>query len=374
MGNSAKVKVGAVAATVAALTVGLAGPAFADQQPRSTDVVGVGSDTVQYVANFVDDGSPNGLAGYNALNTARRVWSFDATADAAGRTAYKNGTSTALDSQVVLRAGTNPVARPNGSGSGIAALLADANHRIDFVRSSRLPTAAEQTTAAGTAGFGAGIHVFRIATDGLEIAVNNAATNAPVGLSAAELVNIYNGTWTTWGQIPGYTGSAPTNTIIPVIPQSGSGTRNDFLNDLKAANGGVAITLGANVKVAEEHDPAGITGQSAPADAIEPFSVGRYNLIQTGYLGTSAPANAVKLLTGTAPDASAAYVLNRSLYILVRDADVNSTTPMQVGGTLNFVKTLFGTSTSFYAKAANSGLFTAAGVTQSWADLGLASG
>lgn len=374
MRNSTKVKAGAVTATVAALAVGLAGPAFADQQPRNTDVVGVGSDTVQYVSNFVDDGAPSGLAGFNALNTARRVWSFDATADASGRTAYQNGSSTALATQIVLRAGSKPVNRPNGSGSGISALLTDAGHQIDFVRSSRLPKVSEQTTAAGTAGFGAGIHVYRIATDGLDLAVNNAATNAPLGLSAAELVNIYNGTWTTWGQIPGYTGPAPANTIIPVIPQAGSGTRSDFLADLQAANGGVAITLGANVKVAEEHDPAGITAQASPADAIEPFSTGRYNLIQSGYFGTASPANSVKLLTGTAPDAAASYHLVRNLYILVRDADVTSTTPMQVGGSLNFVKTLFGTATSYYAKAANSGLFTAAGVTQSWADLGLASG
>ena len=50
-------------------------------------------------------------------------------------------------------------------------------------------------------------------------------------------------------------------TIIPVIPQTGSGTRNDFLADLKAANGGVArdARRNPNPPTAEEHDPTGIT-------------------------------------------------------------------------------------------------------------------
>jgi ABC-type phosphate transport system substrate-binding protein len=369
-------------AAIAALTTGLAVPASADVQPRSTDAVAVGSDTVQYVVDFGADGSPTGLSGYNSTNTARRVVSFDATADASGRAGYQRSSTTALASTIVLRAGTPPVVRPNGSGAGITALLGDSTHKIDFVRSSRLPSPTEQATAAGTAGFGAGIHVYQIATDGLQIAVNATgaapATNAPASLSGGDLVNIYNGTYKKWSDVPGYAGPTPNDGIVPVIPQTGSGTRNDFLASLAGFNGGTAITLGANVITSEEHDPTGVTGVTAHTDvngfpvtnkdAIAPFSTGRDNLIDTGYFGTNPAPNTITLLGGSS------YILNRFLYILCRDADVTSTTPFQVGSTLNLAKTLFATQTSWYGKAANSGLFTAAGVTQAWVDKGLASG
>jgi hypothetical protein len=307
--------------------------------------------------------------------------SFDATADANGRSAYNNTGTVSLSPTIVLRAGSKPVTRPNGSGAGVTALLNDPNHLISFVRSSRLPSPGEQTTAAGTAGFGAGIHVFQIANDGLQIAVNNTGagtlTNAPASLSGTDLVNIYNGTYKKWSDVPGYAGTAPNDGIVPVIPQSGSGTRNDFLADLQNNfNGGTAVALGGNVVTGEEHDPTGVTAVTAHTDvngnpvskldAIEPFSTGRFNLINSGYFGTNPAPNTVSLLGGTS------YLLQRHLYILCRDADVTSATPFQVGGSLNFVKELFGTATSWFGRPQNSALFTSAGVTQAWQDLNLA--
>jgi ABC-type phosphate transport system substrate-binding protein len=372
-------KTGAVSVTVAALAMGLAGPASADVQPQAKDAVGVGSDTVQYVADFVNDGSPLGALGYNTANTGRRAFSFDATADASGRSSYQNGTSTALSSTVVLRAGSKPVARPNGSGAGITALLNDSAHQIDFVRSSRLPKASEQASAAS---FG-GIHVYQIATDGLQVAVAHAATNAPAGLDAAELAKIYNGTYKTWGDIPGYVGANSNHGIVPIIPQAGSGTRNDFIADIKSLTGvdlAVAGALTGTVKTAEEHDPAAITSvvssndangnPVSAADAISPFSTGRDKLIDTGYFGTTPAPNTIDLLTGATPAATTAYVLNRTLYLLARQSDAISATPFQAGGSQNLVNALFGKNTSWYGKGANAPLFTAAGVTQSWADLG----
>lgn len=385
-------KVGVAGAISIAISLGAVSPAFADEQPRSTDAVGVGSDTVQYVSDFVDDGSPTGLTGYNKTNTNRRVFSFDATADASGRSGYVNGTSTALASTVVLRAGKSPVTRPNGSGAGISALLADTAtpHQIDFVRSSRLPTNVEQgSPAPGAAG---NLHVFQIADDGLQIAEWSVGTSdVPAGLSAAELVRIYgagstsNPQYKKWGDVPGYTGPNPGNGIVPILPPSGSGTRKDFLNDLRSATG-VDLTLtgalGANVRSGEEHDPNalnipnGTDVNNYPVtnqDTIAPFSTGRDKLIDTNYFAPVATAASVNLLTGTAPDAAPAYFLPRHLYIIVREADVSSTTPFQAGGTQNLVNSLFGTPTSWYAKGSNVGLFTAAGVTQDWQDLNNAS-
>jgi ABC-type phosphate transport system substrate-binding protein len=394
MQNASIIKLGVGGAIALALSLGVISPASADVQPQSTDAVAVGSDTVQYVADFVADGSPTGLNGFNTTN-ARRIFSFDATGDASGRAAYQNGTATALPASVVLRAGQKPVTRPNGSGAGISALLTDNTHQIDFVRSSRLPKASEQSTANGLFG---GIHVYKIATDGLQVAVNASAPatqdwNGPAGLSAAELVNIYNGTYKRWSDItavnPGFVSPAPNDAIVPILPQVGSGTRNDFLADLKIANGGVDVPLTSTVRTSEEHDPTAISAMAngtmtfadsttAPytkKDALAPFSTGRDKLIDTSYFGLTPAANTVYLLNGAAPDGAAAtsYNLARTLYLLARQTDVTSTTPFLAGGSLNLVNALFGTATSQFGKVQSSSLFTAAGVTRSWADLNFAS-
>ena len=276
----------------------------------------------------------------------------------------------------MLRANQKPATRPNGSGSGITALLNDtgATETINWVRSSRLPTATEQN-AAVVAGW-SGLHVYQFATDGLKVAVSKTVTtHAPGALAVTDLVNIYKGTYLTWGDVPGYAGSAPTATIHPYIPQAGSGTRNFFLADLQAANGGTAVTLGSNVLASQEHDPALIKGD---ADAIAPFSIGRVALLNSGYLG-AANQNVVATL-----DAAGTYNVTRGLYVLVRQRDVADTTapvslsgiafPFQTGGTRNWVQTLFSGSTSWIARSANAPLIASAGLTKAYSDLGVVSG
>ncbi|UQX88402.1 substrate-binding domain-containing protein [Jatrophihabitans telluris] len=373
------VKTGLAGAIALAVSLGVVSPAHADVQPQPNDAVAVGSDTVQYVGDFAADGDFNSNIGYNFTNNGRRLFSFDATADANGRAAY-NSAGASLGPTIVLRAGSKPVSRPNGSGAGITALLNDTAHSIDFVRSSRLPSTTEESTATNNAAIG-GLHVFQIATDGLQIAVAHASTHVPAGLSAAELVKIYNGTYKKWSDVPGYSGAFGSDGIVPVIPQTGSGTRNDFLNDLAVANGNTAITLGANVRTAEEHDPTGVTGVASgtdvngnpisSADALSPFSSGRDKLIDFGYFGSSPAPNTIDLLTGTAPDTGTAYLLNRKLYLVARQTDYTSTTGFQAGSSVNKVKALFGTASSWFARGSNAALYTSAGVTQAWADLGV---
>jgi ABC-type phosphate transport system substrate-binding protein len=361
MKTISKVGLGMVGALAVVMTQ--VSPAHADVAPQASDVVGVGSDTVQFGLDFLADGDITGDSGFNTTSTARRVFSFDATGDAAGKAT--------ANAQSVLRANSKPIVRPNGSGAGITALLADTGTAevINFVRSSRLPSTAEQTTATNN-GWG-GLRVFQFATDGLQLAVaKSVTTNAPTSVKVGELVNIYSGTHTTWGQVPGYSGPAPTATIKPYLPQTGSGTRNFFLADLQAANGGTAITLGANVLTMEEHDPSLIQND---ANAIGPFSTGRYAMDQGGYFG-SGNQNVVALLT-----ASGTYSTSRGMYVIVRQRDVADTTgvggipfPFQVGGTKNWVQTLFSGTTSWIARGANGPLIQAAGLTPSYSDLGLA--
>jgi len=118
------------------------------------------------------------------------------------------------------------------------------------------------------------------ATETLGVAAAN-TTNAPAGISDAELVQIYQGVFQVWGDLPGYAGPCPACTIVPMVPQPGSGTRNTFLADLQAFNGGSPVVLGANVRQGiEENDPTAITNLPATdvPNAIVPFSGGRLNL------------------------------------------------------------------------------------------------
>jgi hypothetical protein len=104
-----------------------AGPALADYEPGANDVVGVGSDTLQFMLDFGADGDTNGDLGFNATNVYKLV-SMDATADSNARFSWAVGatlaspTAGALNPTDVLRGGTYPQQRINGSGAGIKAL------------------------------------------------------------------------------------------------------------------------------------------------------------------------------------------------------------------------------------------------------------
>ena len=170
-----------------------------------------------------------------------------------------------------------------------------------------------------------------IGTDSVQIAADSAATNAPAGLSAAELLGIYTGTYTTWNQLPGNSGGSSA-TIIPLIPPSGSSIYKTFVADLKTANGNVAPTLSASVKTVEQNDPTAITGASSPANAIVPFSAARLALWNDGYFhnpatvfpGGTALTAGVKLLSGAAPDAGAVYASPITDYVIFRQSDALS--------------------------------------------------
>ena len=396
MRMNTKVRVGLATAAVGAMSLALATPAHADYAPAGSDAVGVGSDTVQYLVDFGADGDASGDAGYNSAGNVNKLVSFDATPDANARAGYLNGSTNAallpLNPTIVLRAGTNPVQRPNGSGSGIAALLADTGSaafpdgEINFVRASRLPTSAEETTA-GTDGYG-GLHVVKLGTEDLELAELKTGSNA-VPLSAAQLYHVYQGDagFTNWNSSGiGGTSSAA---IVPIIPQSGSGTRSTFLSDIETAAGQSTITLGPAVKTAEENDPTAITSGNfgTPANAIEPFSGSRLNLYNSGYFhdptvaypGGASLSAGIKMDTGTVlgpvPTGSTApnvfYDDNRGLFIVFRQSDLSSTTPFQPGSTKNLIQTFFSGSNPYFKTAAGQALVAAAGATSGYSDCGV---
>ena len=381
---------------------GSAAPALADYQPNANDVVGDGSDTLQFIVDFGAEGDVAGDAGYNSAGNLYKLISFDATSDSNARQSWKNGSTlnnpTPLQPTAVYRAGTFPVQRINGSGAGINALLADtapADPTINFARMSSNPTTAQGQTAVNNGW--QGLQDFVLGTEHLRVAAAIPTTNSPVGLSAQQLVSIYQANTPNcvkWNAV----GGTSTDAIIPIIPQSGSGTRSTFLADLQAANGGVAIVLGNCVTVGEENDPVAITsltgttnpngGTCTPtcaADAIEPFSGARLNLWAglsgnttfgsnpgvgyfhdptAAYPGGAALSPGVAQLTGAPSDANPVYNDTRNLNIVYRWTDQISTTPWQPGGTLNWAKTLFcnpGGPTPFFQTAAGKTLIAEAG-------------
>jgi PBP superfamily domain len=405
-------KKGIAIAAVGALAFGLVtagGVAQADVAPSSGDITGVGSDTLQYMLDFTADGDFSGDAGYNAgkLNV---IANFDATPDANARAGYLNGSvsTTAgikpLNPTIVLRAGSKPVQRPNGSGAGVAALLLDtgSRHSINYARSSS-PLSSAQIAAATAAGGIGNLHEVRLAKDDLAMATagNGAPTHA-VPLSKTQLFNIYqcNAGYTTWNGAN--VGGTSSDTIIPVIPQVGSGTRKTFLTDIGFtldSNGNPTPALGGCVKTYEENDPYALyldssgnqigdpyaTSAVPNPDAIEPMSGGRLALYASGYFtnpnaafktappsgdeSTLAPEVALQT-TGSPTTGGAVYDDVRGLYVVFRDSDATSTTHFN-GGTINWAQTLFLGSSSFVDSAAGQALIAAAGVTPDYADCGV---
>jgi hypothetical protein len=247
---------------------------------------------------------------------------------------------------------------------------------------SRLPNSTEigECTSSNSCG---GLHVYQFATDKLQVAHDTASYNGPAGLSADELYHIFvTCDYTKWNQIPG-NASGSTDTIHPLIPQSGSGTRNFFLADLAAAEGiSTTLTPGACTRTVEEHDPTGIYADPTPADAIEPFSKGKLTLINSGYFNNAGYSGTLgahgaytsgflSALTGAPPDAGTNYNSTRGLYFVIRNTDLGSTTPIQTGGTENFAQTLFAGANSVVARASNAALITKAGFTQDYKDCGV---
>ncbi len=242
--------------------------------PVAGDIVGVGSDTTMTVMQTV-------AAAYNAGKApGSRLASFGAALDAADA------------STVVLREGATAVTRQsiNGSGKGKAKLTTDNDPNVDYARSSS-SLGSSDTTLLQSA----------FAADVLQMAVAP-SSNAPATLSDQDLVKIYTGQVTDWSQVGGKPG-----TIVPLMPQSASGTAKFFLEKLQQANDGKAIVLGSNVdSTIQEHSETPIVGRQNPAEipnAIAPFSAARAKSSTT-----------IKLVGGFAPA--------RAVYTLVRKADL----------------------------------------------------
>jgi hypothetical protein len=342
----------ALALAVAAALPAQAAPS--DPVPGPNDVVGVGSDTMQYILDFAADGDIDGDLGYNAANNPYRLSNFDATADANGRTVYGTNILEPVNPTVVLRAGTYPVQRPDGGIAGVSALLADTSAgdpTLNFATIVSAPTATtpdpqpteDEATQAETNGWG-GLEVFTLGTDSLQVAAAT-TTNAPAGgLTRAQLQGIYScdAAYRNWDSTE--LGGGPDATIIPLLAPPGNDIRTAFLDDL-----GLTDTGGC-VETAQPNDPSTIAGDP---NAIAPFTLSRLNLWlglsgDTGlasdgspyfhdpsvaYPGGNALSPGISMLPG--------YSLPLDLNVVYRLSDQTSTTAWEPGSTLNWAETLF---------------------------------
>jgi len=257
-----------VAATAAAaITALVATPALADPPtgvtPRPTDVVGVGSDTIQ---NVMDQFSVD----YNKTHSTGKLYSWDATnpvTGVAGDTIKtKSGSSTCS------------IPRPNGSGAGITALentgtTTGSQPCINFARSSSGRASTDPNT----------ISYITLGGDAVTVATQP-GSHAPANLlTTAALTGIYNCTIRKWNQIVGNSGGA-TSTIVPMLPQDGSGTRKFFLGALGLTAPGACVSTSktaqgsghVNDNTLEENEGVAPSLNTNKTNVIFPFSVAKY--------------------------------------------------------------------------------------------------
>jgi ABC-type phosphate transport system substrate-binding protein len=247
-----------VGAAVAATAVAMAAPsALADPprgvHPKAFDVVGTGSNTIEFVWDqFSVDYNNTHRTPHNVNHPF--IYSWDAL----------------TSGSFVPKVGCKPVLRANANGSsaGIALLAAAArtpsgNFCEDFARSSRARKSTDPAFKKG------GVAFVKFARDAITYAsrVTRGGTNAPKNLSTAQLHNIYSCTVRHWNQVGG---SSPA-TIVPVLPQSSSGTRSSFLSDISVTTPGSCV-----VSTATLEENQGTTKLFNSPNVITPFSIGKW--------------------------------------------------------------------------------------------------
>ncbi len=365
MSRKISAKLGLAAVAVAGLAFTALAPASADTVPGNdsvpgtytpgTSVIGVGSDTIQWV----DDALSSDYNTFNAAQVTKTPYwaNFDAclgntTAGAPGLGdnpdgsgfpcgADHTGTKAGVKrDEGVVDAAAAGGALPSGSGDGRTLLRNPSDKLFLDVAYGR------SSGPLNTTDLNAGEIALPFAVDKI-VVVTHPGGPAPASLSGQQVLKIFNGTYTNWNQVGGQNAS-----IHPYMPKAGSSTLNAFESFLAALDGtteapgsdndpashaaasqvwqgpGNAISdanwnLGtANV---EEHDPSVAI---ADPNSIEPFSYGRAQLANGG-------SQTVRIEGGWSAD--------RELYHVVRGAAISgaATTPFLYGSDGGLLEGLF---------------------------------
>lgn len=366
------VKLGLAAVAVSGLALTALAPANADTVPGQngvsgtytlgTTVIGVGSDTLQWVDDQLvkdyDATSPAvPMANFDAClgNTSTGAPGLGDNPDGSGfpcgadHTGTKAGVKRKEDVVDPSLTGTADGALPSGSGDGRTLLRTPSDSLFNDVAYGR------SSGPINTTDLAAGEIALPMAVDKIVVATHPGGP-APAALTGEQVLKIFNGTYTNWNQVGGK--SAP---IHPYMPKAGSSTLNAFESFLAALDN-VNEAPGTDVDQAshsaasqiwqgqpggtisdstwnqgsptdtpptaanvEEHDPSVLI---ADPDAIEPFSYGRAQLAN----GTS---QNVRIEGGWSED--------RELYHVVRGKAISgaSTTPFLYGSDNNVLENIF---------------------------------
>lgn len=314
--NKKKVIAAAAAFGVAASLFAAASPANAE--PVSNSLVVVGSDTLQDVLNALSNGT--NISGVTVRSNAGafNIGSYDATGSVTIQT----------------KPGGPRFGRPNGSGDGVRALSRSIDGAAYTSATPGSPAVvikdqvdiARSSSGATVVANGPLLYI-PFGRDALSYAHSGGANAAFDNIDQATLKGLFECTIRTIGGV----------TVTPVIPQSGSGTRADFLS--KAGIG----TLGSCVEVGQEHDTTLLADGTTPfpANAVTPMSAAQWVAQNTGAgidrrgtgvkIGSPIAGTPAVTGTGASMTPNAAFYANstwgRDTYIIVENARVTPGDP-----------------------------------------------
>ncbi|GAA4372713.1 hypothetical protein [Agromyces bauzanensis] len=316
--NKKKIVAAAAAFGVAVSLIAVASPASAE--PVANGPVVVGSDTLQDVLNALANGTT--ISGASVRSQANSLFaaSFDATGS------------------VTIQAKSNGprFGRPNGSSDGVKAL----SRSIDGAPyTSATPGSPANVTITGQVDIarsssGAAVNAsgellyIPFGRDALSYAHSGGDNAAFDNIDQATLKGLFECTITQVGGV----------TVVPVIPQSGSGTRKDFIAKIGATEASVLeVSEGGCVVVGQEHDTSHLAdGSVFPANAVTAMSAAQWVAQNTGAgidrrgagvkIGSPVAGTSAVTGTGTSMVPNAAFYANttwgRDTYIVVENARV----------------------------------------------------
>ena len=295
----------------------LAVPAVAD--PVSNTYAIVGSDTLEGAVNMLVNGPVD--EDLRTLTTqGKSMGSFDATGSACIQTKPNKA----------------PMSRPNGSSDGIKALsrsilgtsyqsaqslCVEGNNKVisGFVDIARSSSTADEAS-------GGALYNIPFGRDAIAYAYHKDSTATGITtLTKAQITEIFKCDFAD-------------TSIIPVLPQAGSGTRKDFLSKLSITEASLELkTNGGCVEIGQEHDGTSLTA----VNKIMPMSASRWVAMNTGMYkdlrgnaliaGIQGPGFSAQPVTGTGADMvpNQAYyddiTWGRETWLVVEYARIDST-------------------------------------------------
>jgi hypothetical protein len=292
LNRRAKLLAAAGALGLTASVLGGATAAHADPTgtPTYRQLAGVGSDTTTPVMNA--------LSNLITIDGTKVLGSYDATGSAT--------VQTQSSSSCVIN-------RPNGSGAGRAALLASleansgaGNGCLQYSRSSSVNTAATG---------GPQLTYVPFAVDAVTYAIT-ANSVVPRSLTLAQLQAIYQCN-------PAYVGTAPNYSIIPLLPQPGSGTRSFWetemgITDTQVTNGSLpCISDLSGGSLIEEQD-----GRVLTSNTLIPFSIASYTAEESQTISDVRGNAVLGVVNGiTSQQINTSFQVTREVYNVIPTTD-----------------------------------------------------